>query len=112
MERLHSGSMLRGIFPQKHKEVFGRFYIWKDQDSAHGNEGPGQGGELLRPGRACAATCNLRLPCPLLTSAGNVPRERAERAEQVGRGPAPPPLPSLSYLAPGCQHLGPPWAVL
>lgn len=28
------------------------FYIWTGRGSAHGNEGPGQGGELLRPGRA------------------------------------------------------------
>lgn len=28
------------------------FYIWTGQGSAHGNEGPGQGGELLRPGQA------------------------------------------------------------
>lgn len=44
MERLHSGTRCwEGSSPQKHKEVFGSVYIWRKQDSAYGNEGPGQG---------------------------------------------------------------------
>ena len=99
-------SMLKGIFPQKYKEVFGRFCIWKGQDSAHGNEGPGQGRELPRPGRACAATLDFRLPWPLLTECRQCPQGGAESAEQEGSGPAPAPLPGPSYLAPGASTGG------
>ena len=99
-------SMLKGIFPQKYKEVFGRFCIWKGQDSAHGNEGPGQGRELLRPGQACAATRDFRLPWPLLTECRQCPQGGAESAEQEGSGLAPAPLPGPSYLAPGASTGG------
>ena len=52
----------RDLPPEIQGGVWQVLYIWKGQDSARGNEGPGQGRELLRPGRACAATRDLRLP--------------------------------------------------
>lgn len=91
-------STLRGIFPQTHKDIFGRFYIWKGQGSAHGNEGPGQGGELPRSARACATTHNLRLSWPLLTKCRQGPERQGDegRAEEERAGPSSPTCPVLS----------------
>ena len=99
-------SMLRGIFPQKYKEVFGRFYIsgrvktlpvvMRDQ----GREGSFRGqGEPVQP-PVIWGFLDHSLP-----SAGNVPRE-GRRAQSKRSGPAPAPLPGPCYLAPGASTGG------
>lgn len=51
---LYAQLPMLGVTAQKLQpfELETGFYIWTGRGSAHGNEGPGQGGELLRPGRA------------------------------------------------------------
>lgn len=71
--------------PQKHKEVFGRFYIWKGQDSSMvmGGTRAGRGTSEARASLHSHPQFEASLPTPYRVQAMS-PGERAERAEQVG----------------------------
>ena len=113
MGRLHSGTRCwEGSSPRNTRRFLAGSISGRVKTLPMVMRGQGREGNFWGQGEPAQPPAIWGFFAHALPSAGNVPRERAERAEQVGRGPAPPPLPSLSYLAPGCQHWGPPWAVL
>lgn len=99
MERLHSGTRCwRGIFPRNTRRCLAGSISGRVKTLPMVMRDQGREGNLWRPGRACTATRNLRLPCPLLTECRQCPQGEGREGRASGgevRGPS-----SLSLACP------------